>query len=232
MEHQIEIQFIHRRKRIFNFYWGEELIQTIPFEIGFLFKNRGSTPIQGATIDTIRWSSSSGQKIFSSINKSFHLDTLNPGEERKMWTGEKVGTYAHDLCHIDLNIKSDSADDSIKTFQVDPFTKQVDSCQTNSWVDFFFIRSKNEYEQSISNSVVVVLTCMLIVFSFLTLRLSQQQTDYIAVQSLPDRIQQAQSVQRAVELCKSNPTLKESGLYDPTDGTPASCQTVLQQYGK
>ena len=26
--------------------------------------------------------------------------------------------------------------------------------------------------------------------------------------------------------------LKESGLYDPTDGTPASCQMVLQQYGK
>lgn len=230
MEHQIEIEFIHRRGNILDLIRKNQLVQTRPFEIGLMFRNRGSAPLLGATVSAIRWSSSSGQQIFATINKSFHLDTLNPGEERKIWI-EKVGTYVYDLCNISLDIKPDNTNDKIKTFQVDSFTKKIDVCDTNHWIDFFFIRSKNEYEQSKANYLIIIFAFLSLLASFTTLRLSSQQTNYAEIQSRPERIFQAQSVQKTIDICKQNPELKESGLFSPSSGKQASCFDVLQQYG-
>ena len=65
MEHEIEIEFISRRHKIFGRFLKSKLIQTVPFEIGFQFRNRGNAPLMGATIEGIRWHSASGQQIFS-----------------------------------------------------------------------------------------------------------------------------------------------------------------------
>lgn len=227
MEHDIEIEFISSRHKFLRKYSRNELIQTVPFEIGFLFRNRGSIPLQGATISSIRWHSASGQQILSTIDKSFHLDTLNPGDEKRIWV-EKTGTYVYGLCNINLTITSDNVGDTIKTFQVNPFTKEISFCQTNSWTDFFYVKNKDEHEQSITNRYLFVFAVFTLILSIQTWRLSQQQTSYSEVQSRSERIQQARASRDAVVRCKNEPGLMESGLYNLTTGSPTSCVEVLQ----
>lgn len=156
MEHEIEIEFVHRRGKIANFFRKSNLIQTIPFEIGFLFRNRGDKPLIGAMISAIQWRSAQGQSMFSTINKSFHLDTLNPREKKIIWI-EKTGTYAHGLCQIDLTVVSDKKEEVIKTFQVNPFTKEVEFYGRGIWTDFFFIRSKES-----TNKAVQIPSCYIL----------------------------------------------------------------------
>ncbi len=228
MEHEIEIEFIYRKRKLLNF-WKGDLIQTKPFEIGFLLRNRGNTPLLGATLSGIRWSSAAGQQMFSSIDKSFHIDSLNPGEERKIWI-EKAGTYVYGLCHIDLNISSDTVGQTIKTYQVNPFTKEVTFFGTNVWSDFFFIRNINEYQQGITNSFLFYFSVITVVLSIQTWKLTQLQTYYSEVQSRAERIHQAQAESNAIELCKQNPDLNDSGLSNLQSGASVSCAQVREVY--
>lgn len=55
------------------------------------------------------------------------------------------------------------------------------------------------------------------------------QTHYTEIQSRSDRIMQAQSIQRAKELCKSlPPDSTENGLYNVLTGDPVSCSQILK----
>ncbi|MBV9159613.1 MAG: hypothetical protein JO019_03400 [Candidatus Kaiserbacteria bacterium] len=229
MEHHIEVEFIHRRGNPLDYLIEADLVQTKPFLIGFVFRNRGNTSLIGARITNIVWRSASGQQIFSTINKEFHLEELNLGEQKKIWI-EKVGTYVHGLCYISMNVLSDDAQDTIKTYQINPFTRKIDDCEINNWHDFFFIRSKNEYEQSFANLSMIFFAGMSVVFAVLTYRLSVVQTIYTEEASRSDRIQQEQAVQSAVKACKHDPTMQDSGLYDSRNGSPVSCKAVLEQY--
>ena len=62
--------------------------------------------------------------------------------------------------------------------------------------------------------------------------LTNKQTDYAEVESRADRIFQAQSIKNAVEKCQSSPEIKESGLFDPSDGKQATCPEVLRIYSR
>ncbi len=222
------IKFSYRNTGYFSRFAKSELVQTKSFEFGFILKNIGDSPIKGATIKNIRYVSASGQNIGASVEKSFHFDTLNPGEEKNIWV-EKVGTYMYGLCNVTLSLDPDTTGDVVKTYQEDPFTKIISSVAgSNHWIDFFFIRSKNEYEQSHSNSITFFLGVMSVISSVIAAYLAFQQTNFTEIQSRPDRILQAQATQAAVEKCKEAPELKESGLFDTSNGNPAPCSTVLQ----
>lgn len=74
----------------------------------------------------------------------------------------------------------------------------------------------------------IVISFLALVFSIIALRYAREQTQYTELQSRGERIQQLQSIQRALELCKDSPNLKESGLYDTTNGKSVSCSEVLK----
>lgn len=62
--------------------------------------------------------------------------------------------------------------------------------------------------------------------------LTSRQTEYAAIQSIPERINQARAITKAVERCRQSPELKDSGLFEIPSGKPAPCSQVLQIYGK
>ncbi len=228
MEYQLQIEFVHKKKNIINFFKSSDIIQTKIFWLGLSIKNVGNQSLKSATIKNIRWTSPGDQKVFAQISKNFSLNSLNPGEEIKIWI-EETGTYAYGVCNIYLDISSDVENEVIKTFQINPFTKEKDFCQNNSWTDFFFIRSKSEYEQNKINFFVFYFAFISTLAAILSLYFAHLQTNYAEIASREQRIFQAQSIQAAIDLCDSNHELTESGLYD-TAGLPASCSAILKEY--
>lgn len=69
-----------------------------------------------------------------------------------------------------------------------------------------------------------------LIFSIRALNYTAEQTQLTEIQSRSDRIMQLQSITRALENCKNNPVLEESGLYDSSNGKPATCHQIIQQY--
>lgn len=76
------------------------------------------------------------------------------------------------------------------------------------------------------------LSIIAIIISAVTLNVTIKQTNLTEIQSRSERIFQAKSIQDAIERCKESPELKESGLYYISNGKPASCSEVLQEYKK
>lgn len=228
MEYKLQIELIHKDKSIFS-NKNTDLIQTKPFKIGFLVKNIGTIPIVGTKITNIKWGSSDGKNIFATSEKSFNLDTLNPDEETKIWVDE-TGTYMYGLCNVSFDITPDKEGEKIKTFQKDKFTGAISFCQINCWIDFFFIRSKNEYEQSQANKFMLFFAIISILTAVITLYMTKQQRDYTELQSRSERINQNRLINEAKESCKKSPDSKDSGLFNVSNGQSASCAEVLHQY--
>ncbi|MFA6269783.1 MAG: hypothetical protein WC657_01070 [Candidatus Paceibacterota bacterium] len=226
MEYNLQIEFISRRGGVLGLFIKSDVIQTLPFEFGFRLKNIGNEPIKNINVSNIFWKSANGQDIVFNANKKYYFDIINPGEEIERWV-EKVGTYAHGLCNFNLGVKSIDPKILVKTFQVDPFTKNSSFCADNNFVDFFFVRSKNEYEQNSANNYMLLFAVITTVLTVFTFYLNKQQVYYTEVQSRSERIIQARQELEAIERCKQSPELEDSGLYDTSSGKPASCKEVL-----
>lgn len=230
MENRLLIEFVYADKGILSRLFGKELIQTKPFRIGFFIKNIGDQPIQKFTLKNIRWSSSDGQDIFAWTDKSFDIDTLNPNQEKMIWVEDKTGTYMYGLCNISINIIPNNQNEEIITFQRDHFSGEISrSLSKNHWIDFFFIRSKNEYEQSMTNKFNIFLSCIFLVFAYFTYNLTKVQTKYTEIQSIPEQINQARALKNARELCSKNPENVNSGIFRlDGSGKEATCSEVLK----
>lgn len=231
MEHNLEIETIVRRDNFLDyvFYFSRYTpIQNKKFKIGVSFRNIGSAPISGATISNVLWGSAAGQNLRSIVNKSFQLRALNPKEEQIIWIGS-FGTHVYGLCNITLDIAADDKN-PVKTYQVSQFTKESDYSKTNSWIDFFYIRNKTEYEQSFSNTLVTVLAALSILLSVQTLKVTIKQTEYAEIQARSEKLYQDVSLARAREFCKSDPDNPISGVYRVDgSGAIATCPEVLAQ---
>src|SRR3989338_5773526 len=57
-----------------------------------------------------------------------------------------------------------------------------------------------------------------------------KQTNLAETQGISERINQARSVQSAIEFCKQNPDSQDSGLYEISTGKSAPCTQVVQNY--
>lgn len=226
MEYKILIEFKYRK---INSEFGGELVQTEPFEIGLSFTNLGDKPITGASIDSIKWCSAAGLSHYSTINKSFILDTLNPSEQKILWI-EKAGTYVDGLCNISLVIKPNKIEDRIITYQMNPFTKEMDKClNENCWTDFFYVKNRDEYTRDRTNKILFWLTIIMAVMAIIQVYLAINQNRYAKLLSIPEEINQAKAKINALTLCKENPDALDSGLYHiDGSGTVASCNEVLR----
>ncbi len=222
MEHKLQIEFIHSKNRLLPKFLRRysQIIQTKPFDIGLRLKNTGNVPIQGITIKNIQWRSADGKDMLSWVDNSFHFDTLNPREEKEIWA-DKMGTYVHGLCTISLLVISDNPEDTIQTYQIDPFTKRPSPCRDkNNWVDFFFIRSKSEYEQTLTNRLLVIYTAIGLGIAMATLY-------YIKIQTEPIFNTKEKNQADAQEYCRSNPT----GKWPKASGGYFTCDEVFRILG-
>ena len=86
------------------------------------------------------------------------------------------------------------------------------------------------------NSRIAYLTlsvaAIALIVSIYAMKLTQQQTEYSAIQSIPEQIKQAQIREAAIERCKQSPELNESGLYNTKIGEAAPCSEVLRTFAK
>jgi cytochrome c-type biogenesis protein CcmH/NrfG len=94
--------------------------------------------------------------------------------------------------------------------------------------------STNKYNEKLLflTWVLLFLTIILTVLAIQTFKLQRLQTKYTEIQSIPEQINQARSINGAIELCNSSPELEDSGLYNISTGKPAPCSQVLNQYKK
>ena len=76
-----------------------------------------------------------------------------------------------------------------------------------------------------------ILTLILVGGLIVQIWIAKQQTEYAAIQSIPEQINQARAKQNAVEFCKNNPEASESGLFRlDGSGKVATCPEVLELY--
>ncbi|MEK7076532.1 MAG: hypothetical protein AAB941_02635 [Patescibacteria group bacterium] len=59
-----------------------------------------------------------------------------------------------------------------------------------------------------------------------------KQTNLTEIQSTSERINQARSVQSAIEFCEQNPGTQDSGLFEVSTGKSAPCDQVIRNYKK
>ena len=85
---------------------------------------------------------------------------------------------------------------------------------------------------SVYSKIIVALTVSLGALALIQIWIALQQVNYAEVQSRSDRIVQAEAINNAVNLCEKSPQSQQSGLYDPSNGNPAPCSKVLQDYKK
>ncbi|MBI2054233.1 MAG: hypothetical protein HYT36_02785 [Candidatus Staskawiczbacteria bacterium] len=229
MEHKLVVEFLNRRGNFWDYFtfWRPKIVQTIPFEMGFLFKNIGENPIKEMSIKNIKWQPVDGKNILSTINKSFNIGNLNPDEERKIWV-QKLGTYAHGLCSISFNLELADSKDVVKTFQIDPFTKLQDNCSINSWIDFFFIFSKSEYEQGITNKFLLSLTTATVVMAFFSFALTALSLNLLKIQTQPILQAQEKNMHDAETYCTNNP----DGEVPKSTGGAFKCSEILEMLNK
>ena len=57
-----------------------------------------------------------------------------------------------------------------------------------------------------------------------------KQTNLTEIQSTSERINQARSVQSAIEFCEQNPESQDSGLFEISSGKSAPCAQVIRNY--
>lgn len=194
MEHKLQIEFIHSTKGKI-FFGKKNIVQTKVFKFGVKIKNIGKNPSSSATIKNIVIKSADGKDISETITKTFHVDTINPGKEVEIWV-EEMGTYMHGLANIQLIIQPDN-NDTIKTFQKNPFTKEVEEDRINAWINFFYIYSKNENSQSVNNTLLIWLTSFMAITMILNLYFVYQS------QVLPIIHERERSIKKIDDFCNS-----------------------------
>lgn len=79
-------------------------------------------------------------------------------------------------------------------------------------------------------TVIAILTIVMVIGLAMQLWFAVKQTNYTEIQSRSERIQQAKITSSAVEFCEQNPEAEESGLFEISNGKPASCKQVLEIY--
>lgn len=98
-------------------------------------------------------------------------------------------------------------------------------------IENFNRKSSEQTDKMIKlNNMIVVLTMVMLIGIGVQIGLAIQQTNYTEIQSRSERILQSQSIQNSINFCKSSPEAQESGLFDPSNGKPAPCSQVLENY--
>ncbi len=109
-----------------------------------------------------------------------------------------------------------------EVFAVDKLTEEVVALKNN--LTEYSEASKKE------SSLMRWSTGIMIIVAILNLFIATEQVNLSKEQNVSERISQKRSIQEAIELCKQNKDLKDSGLFEISTGRPASCEETLRAY--
>jgi len=79
-------------------------------------------------------------------------------------------------------------------------------------------------------SAIVALTVIMLIGLGVQIWFAFEQTNYAKIQSIPERIYQAQQLQTAIAFCEENPESKKSGVFEIATGNPTPCTLILEKY--
>ena len=116
------------------------------FRYGLKIKNIDERISHDFVISNVTLESASGQNIIAAESKTFYIPRLNTGEEKFFDIGEH-GSFMHGLVRIGAEILPSDKEKTIACYQRKPFTNSFLYVKTNSWVDFFYIKSPQDIAQ-------------------------------------------------------------------------------------
>lgn len=172
MNNKLQIEFLQNNK----------VVQTKPFKIDIKITNIDNQPFLGATIKNIQIQSSDNQSLVEPIEKDFHINEINPSQSIIIEMG-MVGTYMYGLAHIRFNLIPDKSEISIITKQKNKFTGELSNGGTNSWIDFFYIKTLDEHTRDKTNNLLLIITIIMAVMTVVQIYFTKKQVDYAKVQN-------------------------------------------------
>ena|GEM_PF-4278086 len=214
MKHTITIEPIFKHAdgilAVFGFR-KEIVVQGDKFNLGLKITNTGEKPTTTFRIEGVSIRSANGVDIFHIFNKEYHVGILNPAEEKIYWISN-FGTDMYGLANISLNIiPSDTG--VIEAHQISRFNSEELGHFSNSWADFFYIKSSHEHLQLSINNLLLILAAIATGVSIIPLI-----SNFIGTSLQMDMIQYC------IEDSKSR-----SVVYKSTQ-KPVSCEKYLENF--
>jgi len=162
MDSEISIEPIINKK-IYGF-----AVQAKKFSFDIKVTNNSIKPSPEFDIIEITLSNSQGQDFSDDFgNRSFFIEKLNPGENKIIKIG-KNGQFTYGLVNIEIKAKAKDSTVDIIFLQKSPFTGETCKCEgKNRWIDFFYIKSLNEYEQERTNIIMIILTFIIAILTIM-----------------------------------------------------------------
>lgn len=171
-ENQLQIEFIQ----------NNNIVQTKSFKLDIKVTNIGNQPFLGATVKDIQIRSADNQQLIEPIEKDFYINAINPGQSIIIEMG-KVGTYMYGLAHIQFNLTPDNNEVSIITKQKNNFTGELSNGGNNSWIDFFYIKTRDEHTRDKTNSLLLKITIIMALMTLIQIYFTKKQFDYTKVEN-------------------------------------------------
>jgi hypothetical protein len=94
-------------------------------------------------LSNVTLESAHGQNIMAVEGKTFYIPRLNSQEEKLFDIGEH-GSFMHGLVKIGADLSPTERERTISCYQRKPFTNSFIYVNSNSWMDFFYIKSPQE----------------------------------------------------------------------------------------
>ena len=137
-----------------------KLCQHSTVKIGLEITNIGKEPLIGCTIKNFRLESEEQKGVAMGFNEEFHIE-LNPNETKMVWAKGKNTIILYGLVSAIASLVPDNHDDTIKTYQEDIITGEIDeNKKINFWLDVFYIESIFEKNQRNTNKILVIFTTL------------------------------------------------------------------------
>ena len=113
------------------------------FRYGLRIRNIDERISPDFVISNVTLESAHGQNIAASETKAYFIPRLNANEEKYFDLGEH-GSFMHGLVKIGADLKPSDISKVIACYQRQPFTNTFLYVNTNSWIDFFYIKTPQD----------------------------------------------------------------------------------------
>jgi hypothetical protein len=144
-------------------------IQGRCFNFSLKITNESNNPSPEFNIKNIEVTSDKNLGSSVTTNGEFHVGILNP-KESKIIDIEKLGVLIHGLVKIEANIVPKEALAPINVFQINSITGEIsDHGNPNKLLDFFWIKSSNEYAQDKNTGRMIWFTAVIVFCTILQL---------------------------------------------------------------
>ncbi len=162
--HKLSIHPIFRSLSWMRKFGYKKPIQNSLAKIGIKIKNIDKKPFKGGKIKNIIMHESSVPHecaLALISDKEFEIPNLNPEETKKIWFETYLFRFSG-LVWLRFEI---NGEDKIISHQWDKANKSHEEFGENNWSDIFMVVNEHVLQQRITNSLVIILTILILIFS-------------------------------------------------------------------